>query len=144
MEANIFRDIVDPADLICVKLMQLVRACKCPLYAYDRIMEWAAESTLSGHKFEPAFTKREYKMKEFTEKFELQGAYPFTIPVKLYPNNRLAHVVFHDIEAAIFSLLTDSNLMQSQNLVFPNPDDPRDGPPDGGYSHYRELHTGKF
>ena len=143
MDANIFQDIIDPSDIIHVKLLQILRDCKCPLYTYNKIMTWAANANHSGHVFDLAFKKRDKVMSDFQHKFEMKGVYPVTLPVKLFPDNQIAHVVVHDIIPAIFSLLTDTELMQSENLVFSDEDDPLAPPLPNGYSHYSDIPTGK-
>ena len=143
MDANIFQDVIDPSDVVHIQLLQILRDCKCPLYTYDKIMTWAAYSNHSGHVFDLAFKKRDQVMTEFIKKFEMDRVYPVTLPVKLYPDNQVANVVVPDIVPSIFSLLTDTELMQSENLVFPDEDDPFAPPSPNGYTHYEDVPTGK-
>ena len=74
------------------------------------------------------YRSRDNAIKHFANRYELSSMYP-TFKTQPSPDGRVYPVVVHDAKAMIESLLYSPLMDNHDNLLFPNPDNPLEGPP---------------
>ena len=114
-------------ELFSIHLLKLVRELKAPLYAYRKIMDLVTDVTKAKVEISPKLRERDTAIKYFTKRYKLQSLYPTTVTRRMF--GRTYPIVIHQAKAMIESLLY-SSLMNEDNMLFPNMDDPLAPPPE--------------
>jgi len=73
----------DKEKIVQVELMKLLKDLRAPLYAYDSIMQWAANATSLGHVFSQQFMLRETVLSELIRRHNMTNVAPEMISVDL-------------------------------------------------------------
>ena len=63
-------------DIVQVSLLKLLHEIQAPLYAFDKIMSWAAEAVLSGYKYRTDFRHRKKLMTSLYDRLDIHGLKP--------------------------------------------------------------------
>jgi hypothetical protein len=114
---------IDAEYMVCVELLALLQKAKCPLYMFNKIMNWARRAnTFYQYKFHASKNgiNRENILKTITTKFDQTGMMPNTTPLYLSGLKSNVEVVWHDFEHCLYSLLRDKDLMNPDNLLLFN------------------------
>ena len=103
-------------DIAEIELMALVQDLNAPLYAFQKIMEWAQRAYNNGYTFTP--TNKTYRGQIATLEQKIPNMYPRAVlrSVKLHPDNFEAYVPVFDFVLTFTSLLEDPVLNQIHNL----------------------------
>jgi hypothetical protein len=124
-----------------VELLSILKRAKAPLYVYNEIMQWAHFSRTS---YESSFREpphcREKVLKGLYSRYDLHGIKPKEVLLVLPESGTKAKVVVHDMKQAIYSMLSDPQLMADENLLF-HGDDPTVPPPEF-IEIISDVHTG--
>ena len=105
----------DKDKIVQVELMKLLKDLRAPLYAYDSIMQWAADTTSLGHVFSQQFMLRETVLVELIRHHNMTNVAPQLISVDL-EDGRSVDVVTFDFTQMVYSLFSDRELMQPDNF----------------------------
>ena len=125
-----------------VELLQILKDSNAPLYLYDSIMEWAHTTTARKQfDFSDKPRSRETVLNEMYKELDLNSLKPKAVDFLLPDSRQKVKIVTHDFRAAVYSLLTDPDLMQDDNLLFEG-DDPFAEPPDPGSTNIDDINTG--
>ena len=108
-------------DTAEIELLRLLRSINAPLYAFDHINNWAGRQNARGYTFPPNARSRETVFASYMDKFDLHGVTPQEEELVLH-DNRTTTVVTFDFQQMMLSLLSDKDLMHSDNLALPNGD----------------------
>ena len=116
----------DPGENASILLQQLLKDCGAPLLTHDKILDWAKFASSNG-----VFDNRQCKLLSRKDTLDLsdnisnlKGLHPKMDRLKLPNANVSIDVVTHDIKEAIYSLLTDKDIFNDENLDIPSPTDP--------------------
>ena len=107
-----------------VDLLHILKTCNTPLYMFDKIMNWARKATWV-HKFEFLATEistREKFIESLKKQFDYSSLEPTTFELTLPGSKSKVNMVLHDFKQCFYSLLSDSQLMDENNLLI-DPDD---------------------
>jgi len=125
-----------------IKLLKIINDIGTPLYAYKEIMEWAKDAYLSDYKFGSGQKSYKQTIKFLQQKLNFQKCQPTKLTVELYQDKMKIDVVVFDVRQMLLSLLNNSELNQSQNLVVNKNDRfAKYEPPDGQYG---EINSGTW
>ena len=100
-----------------IKLLKLLNDLGTPLYAYQKIMEWAKEAHMSNYNFDNQHTSHKQMITYLEKKLQFKMCQPTIIPVKLLHDNFQADVVVFDVRQMLMSLFDSQELNQKHNLV---------------------------
>jgi hypothetical protein len=118
--------IFTPDDEVEVLLMSLLDRLRCPLYAFDAIMEWGAYAQKRGYDMTTGRRpKRRSLVRTIRQKLKQEHMRPETIE-HVFTNATMGDVgkiVRFDFVSCLRDLLLDTDLMALENLVI-NPDAP--------------------
>jgi Plavaka transposase len=116
--------LMDAEYMVCVELLALLQKSKCPLYMFNKIMNWARRAnTIYQYKFQMQEygINRTKILQTLTDKFDQAGMMPHTTQIYLSAGLKSnVEVVWHDFEQCLYSLLQDKDLMKPDNLLLPN------------------------
>ena len=88
-----------------IKLLKLLNDLGTPLYAYQKIMEWAKEAHLSNYNFDSQHPTSHKQMITYLEqKLQFKLCQPTIIPVTLLHDNFQADVAVFDVRQMLMSL----------------------------------------
>ena len=131
------------------KLLVILDSMECPDYAFESIMQWAAEFHHAGYNFAPKAKTRNANIAKFYNMID--GSHNMLPTVSTVPCDHFhdisMEVVGFDFVTQLQTLLTDKDLMHPSNLLL-NPDYPflEYQPPDSlvgsvqSGSRYREVY----
>ena len=99
-----------------VELLELLKKAKAPLYLYKEIFKWARKCTEKVPEFfiQKPYNK-EYVVSQLEHNFNIDLK-PKSIAVTL-PSKKRVDIVVHDFQKCLFSLLSDKDMMHSNNLL---------------------------
>ena len=102
-----------------IMLLDILNKTKCPLNMFEKIVEWAVHCSINYNVTFNASTKinRNDILCKIITKYNWSGLQPMESSLKLTACNEEVNVVHFDFKQALYSILTDSNLMQKQNLL---------------------------
>ena len=105
-------------------LLKLLNKHKAPLQMFPAIQEWARDSFNLGHDFSRTVRPRSRALVELEERFDMRDA-RFTPKIVSYlPDERPTVVYVASFASAVYSLLSDKDLMKEENLSFPDAKNP--------------------
>jgi hypothetical protein len=107
-----------------VDLLHILKTCNTPLYMFDKIMAWACKATWV-HKFDflaTEISKRDKFIVLLKRQFDYTCLEPTTCEILLPGSKSKVNLVLHDFKECFYSLLSDPQLMDENNLLI-NPDD---------------------
>lgn len=110
------------SEMASMKLLKILDDLQAPLYGYDVIMKWAAESFLDGYQFQCNFPKRQAVLGHLRKRFYPNQPQPFISNIHPTPNKKIQIVRFPFV-SALLDLITNEDLMNPHNLLL-NPTDP--------------------
>jgi hypothetical protein len=100
------------------ELLQLLDSVEAPDYMFQKIIEWASRAKSKRYNFCPRHSSRSSVIDDFKMHFNLNWLHPTISTVKLESINKKVLVVSSfDFRSQLTSLLTDTSVMQSNNLV---------------------------
>jgi hypothetical protein len=108
-----------------VELLFLLKKHAASMKLYDDIMDWAHKSVLElKHNFKDKPKKRKAVVKSLLKQYDLCSFCPKRNSLILPSSGKKTEVVTHDVRQAIYSLLSDPNLMDDNRLIFSDQDSP--------------------
>ena len=110
---------LDPALLANAKLLSILQKSNAPLDMHDKIVNWAREFFPEAEKL----LSRKQALNVFQKRYNFPSLKPEEVPTYLPYSKKTVTVIRNDIEACLYSFLTNPVLMQSKNLLF-DPNDP--------------------
>ncbi len=129
-------------ELLSIRLLSLMRDIGAPLKTYGKIVSLFKDAITDRVVLTTTFRHRHTAIKHFSKRFGMKGLYPTILTQPSPINNRYYPVPVHNAQAMIESLLYSSLAQDESNLLFPNPDDPLDPPPDE-VTMIADIDTGK-
>jgi hypothetical protein len=117
-------------ELLSIRLLSLMRDIGAPLKTYGKIVSLFKDAITDRVALTTTFRHRHTAIKHFSQRFGMKGLYPTVLTQTSPINNRYYPVPVHNAQAMIESLLYSSLAQDESNLLFPNPDNPMDPPPD--------------
>lgn len=103
-----------------VELLQLLEKAEAPDYLYKEILNWASRAKALKYDFTPTHTSRKAMIKDLQQHFSMHSLRPSISQIKLESIHERVPIVTFDFKAMLMSLLTDTKLMQTDNLVVNN------------------------
>jgi hypothetical protein len=113
-----------PQLLVETSLIQLLIKHKAPLHLYPSIQEWAKESASLGYDFTRRFRSRSKVLSELEARFDFQSSKFQPTVISYLPDERPTTVYVSSFADAVYSILSDPELMDESNLAFPDPFNP--------------------
>ena len=102
-----------------VELLQLLKKAGASLLLYDELMQWSYRSSVvHKYSFKELPQSRTKIMNKIIGEYNMEGMLPKTIEFQLPNCKKMVKVTVHDIRQAIYSLLTDPEVMKDENLIF--------------------------
>ena len=133
-----------------IKLMDIIRHYKIPLASYDAIFNWARTCQMDHHvDFSRIHTrKRETVLKDLRLFLQMPDDDFQPQTIRWLPSNRPTEVYIRSFKTALFSLLTNTDIVKEGNFSFPDPNSPfisaKFPSEPNGETEIRELHHGKW
>lgn len=127
-----------------VKLLHILEAAKCPLNMFDKIMNWAKESSDFGNDFSATPRKRDEVFSEMKKFCQEHSVVYRPRVVNFAPDDRKVTIYVQEFRDALFSLLTNPIVANSSSYAFPDPFDPYVRKSPGQNRFLSELHHGKW
>jgi hypothetical protein len=115
-------------ERLSIRLLRILRDIGAPFDTYGTIMEMVSDAVRDKVFITTTYRSRDNAIKHFANRYELSSMYP-TFKTQPSPDGRVYPVVVHDAKAMIESLLYSPLMDNHDNLLFPNPDNPLEGPP---------------
>ena len=109
----------DKNFLIQLQLLHLLHEIGTPLYAYDKIMDWATAAFHGGYSFPSDFSSRKHVIKKLSQIFCMDKMQPTCTEVRLETGDK-SMVNHFDFEQMCCSILSDTTLMKECNYAFGN------------------------
>jgi len=102
-----------------VLLLDLLNQTKCPLNMFEKIVEWAIHCSINYQVSFSASTKitRNDILNKTIEKYNWSGLKPIQSTLALTACKESVVVVHFDFKQALYTILTDTKLMQKENLL---------------------------
>ena len=107
-----------------VGLLKLLNRHKAPLTMFPAVQKWARESAALKHDFSRTIRPRASVISELEERFDMVSSRFLPTLVSYLPDERPTVVYVASFSAAVYSLLSDPELMKEENLSFPHPSNP--------------------
>ena len=114
---------------VAVKLLDILKRAKAPLYLYDNIIDWA-KNAVNQHNIDFGLNhmiSRNKTIQHLKFKYDLKPIEPKTELINLPGSQSQIELVTHSFKSSLYSLLNDENLMRPENLLI-NPDNPFSAP----------------
>lgn len=100
-----------------VELLHLLEKAEAPDYLFKDIIDWASRAKSHNYSFSPNVSSRPAVLKDLQSHFNMQGLRPRISELKLEAVAKKVPMVYFDFQQQLISLLTDTSLMQPENLV---------------------------
>jgi hypothetical protein len=120
-----------------VELLQLLLKAEAPDYLFKDIIDWASRAKASNYNFNPILSTRSAVLSDLKKHFNLQNLRPKITELKLESINEQVPIVSFDLKSSFLSLLTNTDLMQPENLVINDAIQL----PDGSFDYSPWFHT---
>ena len=102
-----------------IHLLHILKRNGAPLKLFNEIMKWTNKTAAFLHyDFLEESLSQPRLIAKLLQKYNLQNYKPRTKSVELPFSKQKVDIIVHDIKEAIYSLLSDSQLMQSENFIF--------------------------
>jgi hypothetical protein len=105
-----------------VDLLRTLEEMQTPLYAYQRIMEWASDAHDTGYTFRPKAETRGGLISELQTSLHMKNMRPMHKKITLKGESVETTIVYFDFTANLLSILSDTTINRLENLAV-NPDD---------------------
>lgn len=126
--------------LDAIELLELLSKANASHSLYKKILDWLYKSrTVYTTTRLPT---RDHVINVLAERYGLTGNKPIKRECFIPSLGLSIHVPVHSMVASLLSLLTSRDLMRSENLIFPRPDDPSYVEPLKEPRVYNEINTG--
>jgi hypothetical protein len=107
-----------------IELLKLLNTAKAPLYLFDHIMTWAKNAV---NKYDVDFgmennLSREKFVQELKMQYNLENIDPIVQTVTLRGSGNTTEIITHSFKASLYTLLNDTKLMTSNNLLITEQD----------------------
>jgi hypothetical protein len=114
---------IQPEMNTSLELITMLQSANAPIHLYDKIIKWSLRNSnlLLKNKKLPS---REHLINHFANRYNMKSLYPYQIKCPLQGSETNIDLTCHSFSAAISSLLEDPDLMQANNLLFQNCEDP--------------------
>lgn len=104
-----------------LQLLELLQNANAPLHLFDSIMQWSREAAIVGqYNFEAPSPSRKFLVNQLIGSTNMTPLLPIIIDFELPNAKEKVKVITHDIQRSIHSLLSDTELMKDENLIFKN------------------------
>jgi len=100
-----------------VELLQLLEQAEAPDYLFKEVIDWASRAQASNYNFTPRLLTRNSVLSDLRQHFRMHNVRPEVSKVKLESVHVPLPIVSFDFKKQLLSLLTNTNLMQPENLV---------------------------
>ena len=100
-----------------VKLLHLLDKDEAPDYLFKAIIQWASSAKELNYNFSPRFTTGSAVLTGLQNHFNMKNQCPIVKLLKLESISPAILIVSFDVKLQLFSLLNNTTLMQSENLV---------------------------
>lgn len=125
LTAENLRDIPGETDVVMhtveqrvhTELLQLLEKTEAPDYLYKDILNWASHANALHYDFSPTHRTRKAMVNELQQHFSMHSLRPSVSQIMLDSIHESVPIVTFDFKAMLESLLSDTNLMQCDNLV---------------------------
>jgi hypothetical protein len=107
-----------------LRLLKLLNKHKAPLKLFPAIQQWARESANLQHDFTRPCRTRVRVLSELEERYDMQSSRFTPTIVSYLPDERPTVVYVASFADAVYSLLSDPELMKEDNLSFPDSHNP--------------------
>jgi hypothetical protein len=107
-----------------IELLQLLGKIEAPDYAYKSIMDWAHKAASNNFDFKGSPVHKCSVLDNLCNKYNLTHMHPHVKTLNLENIEGRVPVITFDFKAMLMSLLVDTTVMQPENLVINNSDDP--------------------
>ena len=107
-----------------VRLLKLLNRHKAPLSLYPILQQWARESSDLNHDFSQPIRPRSTVLSELEQRVDMESSGFKATLVSYLPDERPTVVFVASFADAVYSLLSDPELMKPENLSFPHPHNP--------------------
>jgi hypothetical protein len=107
-----------------VSLLKLLNLYKAPLSLFPTIQKWAHKSVQMQHAFTCSFRQRDLVLLELEDQFDMLSSRFKPMLVSYLPDERPTVVYVSSFADAVYSLLSDPELMDEDNLSFPHHEHP--------------------
>ena len=135
----------DINSLSQIKLLRILKEYAVPLVTFDSIIGWSKECFLDGYEFATdgrGTSTRAPIMKKIIKRYNHLDIFPRVEALLLPHCMRRVNMVYHNLNAMLYSLLSSPDLMKDHNLLFHN-DDPF-SPPPAQFTNLGDINTGRF
>ncbi len=132
-----------------IHLLKLLQEMRCPLYAYNKIMNWAKTAATDGYNFADPFPSRDAVISALESKYNKKKMQPEPFEtVHLGQENKegvppICKNVWWNFKDQLLDLLNDPKLMQLSNLSV-DPNNPFAGPYTPPGEGVGEVHSAKW
>jgi hypothetical protein len=136
-----------PQLLSNLKLITLLNKSKVPLHLYESIQKWAHDSACAGTDFTRNYLSRSHVIKDMTSQFDMESSHFHPMVVNYLPDEKPTILHVSSFIDAVYSLLSNHELSNEDNLAFPDPISPFLHEPAIGQEHGHnssELHHCKW
>ena len=103
-----------------VELLHLLEKAEAPDYLFKDIIDWAARAKSRSYNFATQMTSRNAVLNDLREHFNMNNLRPTISELKLEAIQARVPIVSFDFQTMLVSLLTNTTLMQPENLVLNN------------------------
>ena len=104
-----------------VELLHLLEKVEAPDYLFKEIIDWGSHAQAMNYSFTPWPSSRHANLKDLQDPFNMHNLCPTISELKLESVDARVPIVSFDFKTLLVSLLTDSSLMQPENLVLNKP-----------------------
>ena len=105
------------------RLLSILKESGAPLWAFQKIMEWASNAHLSGYQFAPERQTYKYQIQYLQDTLKFSGLRPKSTMLMLEGHDDPIQCVHFDFKSHFESLINDASINQPSNLVV-NPSNP--------------------
>jgi len=110
-----------------VELLQLLEKAEAPDYLFKDILEWSSRAKALKYDFTPSHTTRKAVLSDLQKHLNMQSLRPDLSQLTLESVDEEVPIVTFNFKAMLISLLTDTKLMQPENLVINDDTEDEDG-----------------
>jgi hypothetical protein len=109
------------AQRVQADLLQILDKAEAPDYLFQHINEWASKAQAHDYNFRPSIVSKQAVIKDLEQHLNLQACRPTVSHVKLEAVHAPMPIVSFGFRHALTALITNSKLMQPNNMVLNSP-----------------------